>query len=152
MEKKNKALIVVITLLVLIIVLMIGFIVLFINEFEDEKEEIRDLYGYKYDTTKPTNNNHNNDDNNHHNEELSNNNSNTTNNNSNYISKEDALKKALDDAKINQNDIYDINIELDYKYNQTVYEIDFNYQQFEYEYYINAETSDIVKSFKEIDH
>ena len=82
-----------------------------------------------------------------------NNNSNITsgNNGTNYISRENALKVALDDAKINQKDIHDIDVELDYKYNQIVYEVNFDYQQYEYEYYINAENGNIVKSFKQID-
>ncbi len=67
------------------------------------------------------------------------------------ISKDNALKIALDDVKLTQSDIRDIDIELDYKYGQTVYEITFDYQQYEYEYYIDARNGDIVKSFKEID-
>ena len=57
----------------------------------------------------------------------------------------------MEHANLNQKDIYDLDVELDYKYNKNVYEIDFNYQQYEYEYYIDAITGTIVKSFKEID-
>ena len=57
----------------------------------------------------------------------------------------------VDNAKLNKSDVYDINVELDYKYGQKVYEIDFNYNQYEYEYYINATNGKIVHHFKEID-
>ena len=56
-----------------------------------------------------------------------------------YISKEKALSIALESAKLNQNDIYDI----------SVYEIDFDYQRYEYEYYIDATSGEILHSFKE---
>lgn len=75
---------------------------------------------------------------------------NNTNNN-NYLSKEEALNIALNNEKINQSDIHDLSVELDYKYNQTVYEIDFNYMEFEYEYYIDAVNGEIIHSFKERD-
>lgn len=148
MEKKTNYLLIVIILLVLIIILLVGFILFFIEEFKEEREEIKELYSYNDGSTKIANNNTNNNNINVDDKLAYGDNLNITNNN-NYISKEDALKTALEDAKINQNDIYDTNVELDYKYNQTVYEVDFNYQQFEYEYYINAETANIVKSFRE---
>ncbi len=66
-----------------------------------------------------------------------------------YISKEKALSIALESAKLNQNDIYDISVEFDYKYGKTVYEIDFDYQRYEYEYYIDATSGEILHSFKE---
>ncbi len=68
-----------------------------------------------------------------------------------YISKEEALKIALDNVGLKQKDIYDIGVELDYKYGKTVYEIDFNYQQYDYEFYIDAVNGDVVHSFKERD-
>ncbi len=145
MEKNQSNLKIVIVLLVVIILLLIGLSIFFIEEFIDEKEEIKNLYNnddrvYTDNSSNVTNNDNSND----------NTNSNE-NNNKNYISRENALKIALDDAKINQSDIRDIDIELDYKYGQTVYEVNFDYQQYEYEYYINAESGNIVKSFKEID-
>ncbi len=73
------------------------------------------------------------------------------NNTNNYISEQDALDIALKDVGLTQNDIYDLDIELEYKYSQTVYEINFDYQRHEYEYYINAESGTIVKSFRERD-
>ena len=135
MEKKKNSLKIIIGLLVVIIILLVGFIIFFIDEFIDEKEEIKNLYNHDSIKSDDYNSDYNA----------------TNNTNKNYISKENALKIALDDAKINQNDIHDIEVELDYKYNQTVYEVTFNYQQYEYEYYINAENSNILKSFKEID-
>ena len=75
---------------------------------------------------------------------------NTTQSN-NYITKEKALSIALKNASLNQSDIYDINVELDYKYNQTVYEVDFNYKNYDYEYYIDATSGKILHSFKERD-
>ena len=134
MEKKKNGLKIIIGLLVVIIILLVGFIIFFIEEFIDEKEEIENLYNHDSITS------------NYYNSDYT-----ANNTNENYISKENALKTALDDAQINQNDIHDIEVELDYKYNQTVYEVTFNYQQYEYEYYINAENSNILKSFKEID-
>ena len=92
------------------------------------------------------NNNNSITDNNNINNSITNNNT-----NKNYISKDNALKIALNDAKINQNNIRNIDIEFDYKYNQTVYEVTFDYKQYEYEYYINAENGNIIKSFIERD-
>ena len=148
MEKKQTNLKIVIALLVVIILLLIGFVIFFAKEFMDEKEELRELYYNKdsmyYDYTT------NNDD------VYKDENSNSENdvnitNNSKYISREKALSIALNNAKISKNDIRNIDIELDYKYNLTVYEVTFDYIQYEYEYYINAETGNIVKSFREID-
>ena len=148
MEKKQTNLKIVIALLVIIILLLIGFVIFFAKEFMDEKEELRELYYNKdsmyYDYTT------NNDD------VYKDENSNSENdvnitNNSKYISREKALSIALNNAKISKNDIRNIDIELDYKYNLTVYEVTFDYIQYEYEYYINAETGNIVKSFREID-
>ncbi len=137
MEKKQSNFKIIIALLVIIIVLLIGFIIFFVGEFIDERDEIRYLYNENNKTSTDNTTNITTNDNN--------------SNNQNYISRENALKVALDDAKINQNDIRDIDVELDYKYNQTVYEVTFDYQQYEYEYYINAENGSIVKSFRESD-
>ncbi len=168
--KKENNLKIIIALLTVIIVVLIGFIAFFIYEFIDEREEIRDLYDYNdriYDDSndkQQTNNNNTNiinddvnminNDNNMINNDTNivndDNNSNITNN-SNYISKEKALDIALNNAKISQNNIRNIEVELDYKYGETVYEVTFDYQQYEYEYYINAENGNILKSFREID-
>ncbi len=76
---------------------------------------------------------------------------NTSNKNNNYITKEEAIDIALKNGKLESSNITDLDVELDYKYNQTVYEVTFDYQNYEYEYYINAETGIIVKSFVERD-
>ena len=125
---------------------MIGFIIFFIEEFIDEKQEIKNLYNLneKINIKNEDNTSNNNDVNN----TINNSNKDTTNS---KITKENALKIALNDANISQNDIHDIEVEIDYKYNQTVYEVSFNYQKYEYEYYINAENGNILKSFREID-
>ena len=71
--------------------------------------------------------------------------------NENLISKEAALQIVLDNLNIQEKDIYDLNWELEYKYNTYVYEIDFNYHNYEYDYYVNAKTSEIIKAFRERD-
>lgn len=78
-------------------------------------------------------------------------NKNPTNSSTNYISREDAIATALNDAKLTQNDVRDLEAELEYEYNQNVYEVKFEYQQYEYEYFINAESGTIVNSLKERD-
>ncbi len=67
------------------------------------------------------------------------------------ISMQKALEIALNDLKLKEKDVYDVDIELDNKYNNTVYEISFNYNMHEYEYYIDATNGDIIHSFKELD-
>lgn len=69
----------------------------------------------------------------------------------NYISSTEALKIALDNLNINENNIYDMSSDLDYKYGKTVYEIEFKYDRNEYEFYIDAATGEILRSFKERD-
>lgn len=154
MEKKNNRFLIVIVLLVIIIVLLVGLIVFFADEIKEEREDREEFYSYEnynntdneasiYSSSITVNNNTNDN-------VVNNNNNSIVTNDNNYKSKDEALKIALSDAQINQNDIYDVSVELDYKYNQEVYEVDFKYQQFEYEYYINAGNGNIVKSFKEI--
>ena len=74
----------------------------------------------------------------------------TTNNNdsvvSNYISKEEAINIALNDAKLQRSSIYDLDIELENDYGKTVYEISFEYNSLEYEYLVDANESSIVNS------
>ncbi len=68
-----------------------------------------------------------------------------------YISEEEALAKVLTSLNITRNDIYDLDIDLDFKFNLTVYNIDFTYNRYEYDYYLDARTGEIVKSFQERD-
>ena len=69
----------------------------------------------------------------------------------NFISVEKALDTALSSAGATRQDVRDIDVELERKFGQIVYEVSFDFGQYEYEYYINAETATVVKSFKEID-
>ena len=66
-----------------------------------------------------------------------------------YISVEKALEIALNGLSKDQ--VWDIDIELERKYGQIVYEVSYNSGQYEYEYYINAKSGEIIKSFKEVD-
>ena len=68
-----------------------------------------------------------------------------------YIGRDNAIKIALKDLKLTTNDVYDLECELDKKFDQIVYEVAFNYKNLEYEYYINPETGRIIHSFKELD-
>ena len=69
----------------------------------------------------------------------------------NYITTEEALSVALKNSGFSQQDVWDVDIELEKKFGQMVFEVNFNAGQYEYEYYVNAENGEIVKSFKEID-
>ncbi len=170
---------IIIGLLSAIIVLLVGFITFFVIEYRNDDMEntfqpndnlIDNNTNTDNENNVPNNNvdNANNNDNmnnvsnpnnnvdnvnnnNTNNANNQNNNNQNVNNGSNYISRDDALKIALDDAKLTQSDIRDLDIELDYEYGQNVYEISFDYQRYEYEYYINAENGTIVKSFQEQD-
>ena len=68
-----------------------------------------------------------------------------------YIKVEEALDIALKSAGLTKNDVWDIDVELERKFGQMVFEVSFDAGQYEYEYYINAESGEVVKSFKEID-
>lgn len=125
------------TLLIVIVLLLIIILLVLWNQAEDNLKSVNDRVGEN-----STINNEVNDNN-----SLKENNS-TSNN---YISKQEALNISLKDIGISQDNIRDLDLELDYKYGKTVYEISFNYKQFEYEYYIDAENGEIIHSFKEID-
>lgn len=68
-----------------------------------------------------------------------------------YIAVDKALDIALENIGVGREAVWDIEVELDYKFGQVVYEVSFNYDRYEYEYYINAESGAIIKSFKEIE-
>ena len=70
---------------------------------------------------------------------------------SKYIAVEKALDVALNNAGLTREHVWDIDVELERKFGQMVFEVTFDAGQYEYEYYINAESGEIVKSFKEID-
>lgn len=134
-ETKNSTKII-IALLIIIILLLTGFIIFFAEEVLEERRSFKTIYKNEIITNNQNNNNN------------ANNNSST---NDNYISREDALRIALENVSTNKENTYDIDIELDYKYGKTVYEVSFNYQQYEFEYYIDAENGSIIKSFRERD-
>ncbi len=136
MEKENKNLKNIIILLVIVIVLLIGFGIFFIIEFHEEREDIHDLSRDRVNNFVPSKDIDEDDY------------FNSTPDNQNYITKDQALDIALNDASMSKNNVYDIDIELDYKYGKTVYEVDFDYQSMEYEYYIDALTGTIIKSFQ----
>lgn len=70
---------------------------------------------------------------------------------SNYISIERALEIALENVGAAKQNIRDIDVELDYKFGQNVYEVTFDYNGYEYEYYLNPISGGIIKSFKEVE-
>ena len=70
---------------------------------------------------------------------------------SNYITVEKALDLALSNAGLKREQVWDIDVELERKFGQMVFEVSFDAGQYEYEIYVNAESGEIVKSFKELD-
>ena len=140
MKDKNKDTLIGV-LIGIIIVLVIGCIVMVIKE--ERLEEKYDNQNY----VDNSNTNINSD------EDISGNiQENTTGvTNDKYISKQDAINIALKDLKLTEKDVYDLEVELERKYNNTVYEVNFDYKNLDYEYYINATNGNIVKSFSELD-
>ncbi|MBR2998649.1 PepSY domain-containing protein [Candidatus Saccharibacteria bacterium] len=69
---------------------------------------------------------------------------------SKYITIEKALDAALKSAGLTREQVRDIDVELERKFGQMVFEVSFDAGQYEYEIYINAENGETVKSFKEI--
>ena len=70
----------------------------------------------------------------------------------NYISQDEALSIALKHAGKTKQEVRDIDVELDYEYGRTLYEVTFESNNYEYEYYIEPDTGKIFKSFKEFDN
>lgn len=70
-------------------------------------------------------------------------------NSNNYISRERAKSIALSNAGVNENNIRDFSIELDYENGKTVYEISFEVGNTDYEYEIDAISWKIV--YKDIE-
>ena len=65
------------------------------------------------------------------------------------ITRDKAIEIALEKAKLQKADVYDLEAELDYEKGVLVWEVDFDYQNFDYSYDINANTGVIV--FEEIE-
>ena len=76
----------------------------------------------------------------------------TTPDTSQFITVDKALDIALKAAGTTKQNVRDIDVELDYKFGQTVYEVSFDLGQYDYEYYLDAKTGNVIKSFKEIDY
>lgn len=68
-----------------------------------------------------------------------------------YIGVEKAKQIAFNAAGVNANNIYDLEVELDYDYRTMIYEISFNANGREYEYEINAINGSIINGEKELD-
>ena len=78
-----------------------------------------------------------------------NNNQNTDNNSTsivtdNYISAEEAKSIALADAGLNNNEVTFVDIDLDLRNNQAIYEIDFETNTLEYDYKIDGFSKNII--------
>lgn len=130
-KTKKKYNLLIAVLICIIVILLICCIVLFMkNEYLDEKY---DDVPYKVEDKNKDNYIPNNND------------------NDNYITKEDAINIALKDINVSKNDVYDLEVELENKYNATVYEVNFDYNYLDYEYYIDAKDGSILKSFSERD-
>ena len=124
MKKDNKNLIIIILSVIIVLLLFISAFMYLKIEYIDDKEDLQ----------------------------MPNINDTTTNaDKSNYISSNEALDIVLESLSISKNNIYDLSNELDYKFGTMVYEIDFKYNNYEYEFYINAQTGEILKSFRERD-
>ncbi len=124
MKKDKKNIVIVILSIVIVVLLFFCIFMYFKIEYMD------DVLDYKEDSC-ITNTN--------------------VNENNKYISKDDALALVLKSLNINKDSIYDLNIELENKFNTAVYELDFKYNRYEYEFYVNAESGEILKSFIERD-
>lgn len=137
MDMKEKRYWLYILLGVIICILLGGLILLYVKY-----EQLEDRYDeeYHYNTNYDNNNN-----------VVDENNTNNNQENSNYITRDKALQIALDNLKIKQENVYDLDIELEYKnrYGKMVYEVSFDYNRYEYEYYIDATSGKILDSFIE---
>lgn len=65
------------------------------------------------------------------------------------ISAEDAKRTALEHAKLKEEDVKDLDIDLDRDGGVLKYEIDFRHGDIEYDYDINAETGKIISADKD---
>lgn len=74
---------------------------------------------------------------------------NSQDNKSTKITREKALKIALEKAGAKESDIRDLDIELDTENGVTVWDVDFEYNNIEYSYEINAQTGAIAKTERE---
>ena len=119
---------------------ILGGLILLYVKYEQLEDRYDEEYHYNTNYNNNSNNNVVDDNNNNNNQE-----------NSNYITRDKALQIALDNLKIKQQNVYDLDIELEYKnrYGKMVYEVSFDYNRYEYEYYIDATSGKILDSFIE---
>ena len=68
-----------------------------------------------------------------------------------YIGTDKAKQIALNSAGLSENNIYDLEIELDYEYKTMIYEVSFDAKGIEYEYEINAISGEIINGIVEQD-
>ncbi len=69
-----------------------------------------------------------------------------------YISKDEAINKALSHAGLKKSGVTELEAELDKENGKVVYSVEFKSGKYEYDYEINAETGKILKSEKELDN
>ncbi len=67
------------------------------------------------------------------------------------ISREKAIEIALNHAGLKQNEVINLTAEFDRDDTHNEWEVEFDKDNYEYSYEINADTSEIIKSEKEID-
>ena len=66
-----------------------------------------------------------------------------------YITRDEAVRAALEHAKVKQADARDLDVEFDVERATPVYEVDFEVGQVDYDYEIHAVTGAVVSYFKE---
>ena len=140
-HKPNKAIITLSIIVVLLLATTATLAIMLANRSGNSSSARRPGSSQAKDnTTRPTPNN-----------SLDNNPS-SSNASDNYISSQAALDTALAHLGTSQSSVRDIDVDLEYKLGQVIYEVNFNLNQYEYEYYIDATTGEILKSFKELDY
>ena len=81
---------------------------------------------------------------NNENTKTNNTNNNSNSSSSNEITLDEAKKIALDDSKLNENDVIYTETKTDFDDNQKIYDIEFIYNNQEYNYEIDATTGEII--------
>lgn len=66
-----------------------------------------------------------------------------------YIGVQKAKEIALADAKLKENQVVDLDVEIDYEMGNMVYEVDFEYNNFDYDYDIKATDGSILHVLKD---
>lgn len=71
--------------------------------------------------------------------------------NAEKIGRQEAIDKALAHAKLNANDVYDLEAELDREYGGVYWEVDFDANGYEYSYEIDAQSGEVKRFEKDFD-